>query len=200
MFYSLRGKLVHFDQSSMAVECGGVGYYCQASFSTLAKMPKTGEEVHVFTHLSIRQDAVELFAFADRAELSCFRMLTGVSGVGPKAALAILSCLDPQRFALCVASGDFKSLTRAQGVGPKLAQRIVLELRDKIAKSSIAEVASGAAVAMPAATGSAAEAIGALVVLGYSQADAARALANLDPSLSVEEMIRAGLVALAKKL
>lgn len=200
MLYSLRGKLVHFDQNSLAIECGGVAYYCLASFSTLSKMPKTGEEVHVFTHLNIRQDAAELFAFSDRAELNCFRMLTGVSGVGPKAALAILSCLDPQRFALCVSSGDFKSITRAQGVGPKLAQRIVLELRDKIAKSSIAEVASGAAVTVMNASGPAAEAVGALVVLGYSQADAARAVAGLDPALPVEEMIRSGLIALAKKI
>lgn len=202
MFYSLRGELVYFDQHSIAVECGGVAYYCQTTYSTLSQIASLGAQVRVFTHMNVRQDAVDLFAFADQGELACFRMLTGVSGVGPKAGLAILSCMTPERFALCVASGDYKSITQAQGVGPKLAQRIVLELRDKVSKESVTKGFgdAGAIANVNLGAGNASEAVSALVVLGYAQADAASAVARLDPETPVEEMIKAGLRALASKL
>jgi Holliday junction DNA helicase RuvA len=152
--------------------------------------------------MHIRQDALDLFGFADMAELNCFKMLIGVTGVGPKAALAILSAMTPERFALCVASGDHKSIMAAQGVGAKLAQRIILELRDKVSKEAVGKGFSAAAVSVAAGglNGNAGEAISALTVLGYSQADAASAIAKLDPEASVEDMIKAGLKALASKL
>lgn len=202
MLYSLRGELVYFDRNSIAVECGGVAYYCQTTYSTLSQIASLGSQVRVYTHMNIRQDALDLFAFADESELSCFRMLIGVSGVGPKAALAILSCMTPERFALCVASSDFKSITQAQGVGQKLAQRIVLELRDKVSKESVAKGfgAAGQIANVNLGAGNAAEAVSALVVLGYAQADAAAAVSRLDTETPVEEMIKAGLKALASKL
>lgn len=202
MLYSLRGELVYFDQNSIAVECGGVAYYCQTTYSTLSQIASISSQVHVYTHMNIRQDALDLFAFADQGELACFRMLIGVSGVGPKAALAILSCMTPERFALCVASSDYKSITQAQGVGPKLAQRIVLELRDKVSKESVTKGfgAAGQIANVNLGAGNASEAVSALVVLGYAQADAASAISRLDPETPVEEMIKAGLRALASKL
>lgn len=201
MLYSLRGELVHFDSNSIAVECGGVAYYCQTSYSTLSQIASLGSQVQVYTHMHIRQDALDLFAFADLGELACFRMLIGVTGVGPKAALAILSCMTPERFALCVASGDYKSITAAQGVGTKLAQRIVLELKDKVSKESVSKGFSAGVVAnIGVGAGNAAEAVSALVVLGYAQADAAAAVATLDPETPVEEMIKAGLKKLAARL
>ena len=201
MLYSLRGTLVHFDKNSIAVECGGVAYYCQTTYSTLSQVASVGAEVLVYTHMNIRQDAVDLFAFADLAELGCFKMLTSVSGVGPKAALAILSCMTPERFALCVAGGDYKSITAAQGVGPKLAQRIVLELRDKVSGDAVTK-GFGAPVpgALAIGSGNAAEAVSALVVLGYPQADAASAVSALNAETPVEDMIKAGLKTLAARL
>lgn len=201
MLYSLRGRIVHYDANSVAVECGGVAYYCLTTMSTLSQVAAPENEVLLYTHLSIRQDAVDLFAFADKAELNCFRMLIGVSGVGPKAALAILSVLTPEQFALSVASGDTLSITRAQGVGKKLAQRIVLELKDRVSASDL----SGEGAKAPAAnvmldSGNAGEAIAALVVLGYSQSEAASAVSKLAPEAPVEDMIKAGLKALAGKL
>lgn len=202
MFYSLRGELIYLDQNSIAVECGGVAYHCQTTYSTLSQIASLGSQVHVYTYMNIRQDALDLFAFADSAELSCFRMLIGVSGVGPKAALAILSCMTPERFALCVASSDYKSITQAQGVGQKLAQRIVLELRDKVSKEAVTKGfgAAGQLANVNLGSGNASEAVSALVVLGYAQADAASAVSRLDPETTVEEMIKAGLRALASKL
>lgn len=201
MFYSLRGVLVHYDATSIAVECGGVAYYCQTTQSTLSQIATIGKEVHVYTHLSIRQDNVDLFAFADQAELSCFKLLTTVSGVGPKAGLSILSAMTPDRMALCVASGDYKSLTAAQGIGNKIAQRIVLELKDKVSSASVASgFSDGPSAALGMGGGSIGEAVSALVVLGYSQADAATVVSKMDPEMSVEDMIRTGLKALAGKL
>lgn len=201
MLYSLRGTLVHYDTHSLAIECGGVAYYCQTTMSTLSKMAALGKEVMVYTYMSIRQDNLDLFAFADKAELNCFKMLTTVSGVGPKAGLAILSVLSPERFALCVAAGDHKSIIAAQGVGPKLAQRIVLELKDKVSNTAVAgSLADSAGANLNLDVGNAGEAISALVVLGYNQADAATVVSKMDAALPVEEMIKAGLKSLAGRL
>lgn len=200
MLYSLRGKLVHYDANSIAVECGGVAYYCQTTFSTLSQIAAPGTEVLVYTYMHLRQDALDLFAFADLGELNCFKMLIGVSGVGPKAALSILSCMTPERFALCVASGDYKSITAAPGVGTKLAQRIVLELRDKVSKESTAKGFAAPPVNVGIGGGNINEAVSALVVLGYTQADAAAAVAAFDAELPVEEIIKRGLKALASRI
>ena len=133
MFYSLTGKLIFKDEQSIAISCGGVGFKCQTTRSTLSALAlKKDEEITVFTHLNVREDALDLFGFLTENELDAFKMLITVSGVGPKAALAILSELSSEQIAMCVSSSDYKTLTRASGVGPKLAQRIVLELKDKI--------------------------------------------------------------------
>lgn len=200
MLYSVRGKLIHTEPGFAVVECAGVGYKCLTTLSTLSGLPRLGEEVTLYTHLNVREDAVDLFGFGDLGELSCFRMLISVSGVGPKAALSILSSMSPERFALCVATGDTKSL-KCPGVGPKIAQRIVLELKDKISKEAVAQGFQADLPAVGADTSSAAaEAISALVVLGYSQAEAAMAVGKCDPSASVEDMIKFGLKKLATNL
>lgn len=197
MIYSVRGTLIHTDSVSAVVECGGVGYYCLTTLSTLSQMPKTGEEVFLHTYLHVREGAVDLFGFFTRSELDCFKMLLGVTGVGPKAALSILSNLSPERFALCVAAGDHKSITMAQGVGPKLAQRIILELKDKVRNEDVARGMGNIAPLASLKGGNGDEAVGALVVLGYSHADAASVVARLDPELPVEEMIKLALKSLA---
>ena len=192
MIYSLSGKLILKEPGAIVVECGGVGFRCAASVFTVQQLPQTGEQVQVFTHLAVREDAMELFAFGDQEELVCFKRLISVSGVGPKVALAILSDIPPAKFNLYVVSGDVKAITKAQGVGPKLAQRIVLELKDKVDlnESSAIDLPGGMAAPSGGAQG---EAISALVSLGYTQAEAATAVAKLDPTLSVEDIIRGAL-------
>ncbi len=197
MFYSLRGKLLLTQANMAVVECGGVGYRCQTSLSTLRKLPKAGEDALLYTYLYIREGAVDLYGFSDMEELNCFKMLIGVSKVGPKAALSILSDLSPERFALCVASGDAKTITRSQGVGAKLAERIVLELKDKIKGMEVSKGFSADEIPMPEDSTSIGEAISALVVLGYSQSEAASALAGLDPGLPVDKLITLSLKSLA---
>jgi len=190
---------VYTDESSAAVECAGVAYRCQTTLSTLSRLDPVGAEVLLYTHLNVREDAVDLFGFADQRELRFFRMLIAITGVGPKAALSILSNLSPDRLSMCIATGDFKSITAAQGVGPKLAQRVVLELKDKIKNMD----AIGGAGALPTDVnldaGNASEAISALVALGYAQADAAMVVAKTDPNASVEDMIKAALRGLSGK-
>lgn len=196
MFYSLTGKVVFADVSCLAIDCGGVAYRCFATVNTLKRTAQIGSTVTVYTYLSVREDAMELFGFADREELDFFKLLIGVSGVGPKAALSILSELTPSQLSMSIASGDVKSITRANGVGPKIAQRVVLELKDKITKIAPSGVSNAQLenIAQTAQQGSAsAEAVNALVVLGYGQTEAARAVAKLDINLTVEEMIKLAL-------
>lgn len=194
MFYRLRGKLVHQAPGVVVVECGGVGYKCLTTASTLSRLSQATGEVIVYTHLSVREDALDLFGFATPQELDTFRLLISVSGVGPKSALAVLSNLTPEQFALCVVSGDAKSLTRAQGIGPKAAQRIILELKDKISNEDLASaVGQASPSAADFSSGNLGEAISALVVLGYTQSEAASAVGKLDGSLPVQELIRLAL-------
>ncbi len=202
MIYSISGNLVVSQPVDayfiVAVECNGIAYEMKTTFTTASQCPKIGESVTLYTYLHVREDALELFGFYDQEELRCFKMLISVSGVGPKAALSILSNVTPSQFALCVASGDSKSLTKSKGIGGKTAQRIVLELKDKISKEQLSSsVVAGKEIELPTNAGNAAEAISALVVLGYSKSEAAQALAGIDPSTSVEDMIRVGLKALA---
>ncbi|MDD3192709.1 MAG: Holliday junction branch migration protein RuvA [Oscillospiraceae bacterium] len=198
MFYSVRGKLVHMEEGMAAVECAGVAFALKTTNNTLSKLAPQSE-VMLYTHFLVREDAMDLYGFYDLGELNCFKMLLTVSGVGPKAALAILSHLSPEKFALCVAMGDVKSITQAQGVGPKLAQRLILELKDKVQKEQISKGVGMDDIPTPAALAGASvqEAISALVVLGYTQAEAGAAMAKLDSSLPVEELIRRGLKAVA---
>lgn len=197
MLYSVKGKLIHTEPGIAVVECGGVGFKCFVTMHTQRNLPKLGEEAMLFTHLNVREDAMDLFGFYSRSEMSCFKMLTSVSGVGPKVGLAILSELSPEQVAMAVASGDSKTLSRASGVGPKLAQRIALELKDKVKKM---EGSGGVALpegGVPSAAGNAANAVQALAVLGYTPADAAAVVAKFDSSLPTEELIRLSLKAMA---
>ncbi|EXM40594.1 Holliday junction branch migration protein RuvA [Ruminococcus albus] len=198
MIYSVRGKLIHTESELAVVECGGVGYACKTTFYTLQKI--AGEsEVTLYTYLAVRENDVDLFGFSSQEELRCFKMLITVSGVGPKAALSILSSNTPSQFALTVATGDFKSLTKSKGIGAKTAQRIVLELKDKIAKENTISVRGGETIASAVPQGGALdEAITALVVLGYSEGEAAQALAGAEPTATVEELIKTALVRLAR--
>lgn len=197
MIYSVSGKLIHTEQDLAVVECGGVGYACKTTFNTLQKI--AGEEsVRLYTYLSVREDACELYGFAEREELKCFRLLITVSGVGPKAAIAILSGLNTQQFALCVATGDSKSLTKIKGIGAKTAQRIILELKDKLAGETISVRGQQAVQTGSAAGSNIAEAVTALEVLGYTEGEAMSVISKLDPSLPSDELIRQSLRGLAR--
>jgi len=197
MIYSLRGKLVHTQPNLAVVECSGVGYACKTTATTLASLPKQGSEVLLYTYLHVTDNALDLFGFAGSMELNFFKMVITVTGVGPKVALAILSDLTPEKLALCIAAGDYKTLTRTPGVGNKIAQRIVLELKDKVSSDDLSMGVKESGGAVDVGTGSLAEAIGALVALGYSRSEAAVALSKLDVGLSVEELIKGGLKALS---
>lgn len=200
MIYSLRGKLIHKEPFLAVVECGGVGYACRTTCSTSSQLEVVGKEVSLYTYLYVREDNIELFGFYTIQELNCFKMLISVSGVGPKAALAILSDIDSQRFALTVASGDSKVFTKTKGVGPKLAQRIVLELKDKIAKETDSkELAEGFKVPEVSSGDNVSEAMSALMVLGYTQAEAAGAVSKIDSSLSSGDIIKGALKLLAQR-
>jgi len=196
MFYSLTGTIAHLEEAMLAIDCGGVAFACAATANTLRELA-VGERATLFTHLNVREDAMELFGFATRAELACFRKLVGVSGVGPKAALALLSAFTPEQLAYFVAAGDAKSITRAQGIGPKLAQRLVLELKDRLQASGFRGQGvtgeTGSAFAMPDD-----EALAALLALGYQQAEAALALRGLDEALDTQAKIKLALKILAR--
>lgn len=190
MLYSVRGKLIAIESNAAVVECGGVGYMCQTTMNTL-KAVKLNTEVTLYTYLNVREDAVDLFGFATKAELETFKNLISVSGVGPKAGLAVLSELSPEQVAMAIASDDLKTITRAQGIGKKIAQRIVLELKDKLAKaanedSSFAQAAQNS---VNVSAGNVPKAIEALGVLGYSPSDVSPVLATLDSALPVEHLI-----------
>lgn len=186
MIYSVRGKLIHTENSAAVVECGGVGYLCQTTYNTLRTL-KLNTEVTLYTYLNVREDAVDLFGFATQSELATFKTLISVSGVGPKAGLSILSELTAEQVAMAIATDDIKTITRAQGIGKKIAQRIILELKDKLAKS---EQTQSGNVQMPqTAGGNVSKAIEALGVLGYTPADVSPVLANFDAGLPVEQLI-----------
>ena len=194
MIYSVTGTLVHTEPGAAVVDVGGVAFRCMTSMSTLRALPRLSEKVTLYTYLNVREDALDLFGFATKGELSCFRLLTAISGVGPKVGLAILSQLTPEEVALAAAAGDAKRFTKASGVGQKLAQRIVLELKDKVKDlSGAAPVAGMPEPGGPSASGNASQAVGALVTLGYSASEAAAAVGRLDSSLSPEELIRQAL-------
>lgn len=186
MIYSVRGKLIHTENSAAVVECGGVGYLCQTTMNTL-KTLKLNSEVTLYTYLNVREDAVDLFGFATQNELATFKTLISVSGVGPKAGLSVLSELTAEQVAMAIATDDIKTITRAQGIGKKIAQRIILELKDKLAKS---EQTQSGNVQMPQTVGgNVPKAIEALGVLGYTPADVSPVLANFDAGLPVEQLI-----------
>lgn len=204
MIYSLKGKLALKELGFVVIECGGVGYGCKTSYSTVSQLAETGSEATLYTHLYVREDAVELFGFATLQELNCFRLLISISGIGPKAATSILSDMTPEKFAFTVASGDSKTFTKTKGIGAKTAQRIVLELKDKISSESIGgsiskDAADFSAVPSGAVSSSVSEALEALMVLGYSQGEAAPILGKLDPTLETQDLIKETLRIMAAK-
>lgn len=196
MFYSIKGTLIHTEPGLAVVECGGVGFKCFTTLNTQRALPNPGEETKLYTHLNVREDALDLFGFATMGELNCFKMLTSVSGVGPKVGLAILSELAPEQVAMAVATGDSKTLTRASGVGAKLAQRITLELKDKV-KGMQTSAQGFAPAGIVSAASNAGAAVNALTVLGYSPSEAAAVVGRFDSALPVEELIRLSLKSMA---
>ncbi|MBQ3327747.1 MAG: Holliday junction branch migration protein RuvA [Clostridia bacterium] len=201
MIYSITGELVYADPNMAAVNVNGIAFQCDISLNTFQHLGSNGSTVTLYTSMNFKQDGVDLLGFYDRSEVDAFKMLTGVSGVGPKAALAILSEMDPAKLTLAIAAGDYKAITRAKGVGPKAAQRIVLELKDKVAKGleggNASDTFVAAATATAAGNSNAADAVGALVMLGYSQSEAAIAVGKLDQTLSTEDLIKQALKQLA---
>lgn len=198
MIYSLNGKLIFVGDNSFAVECSGVGYLCKASGNTLAALPEIESNAFVYTMMTYNSESgPDLYGFLEKGEQNAFELLTSVNGVGPKAALSILSELTPDALALAIASGDTRALTAAKGVGPKAAQRIILELSDKISNESAIRGFSSSTKPTVAVRGNAGEAIAALTSLGYSNSEAASAVNTCDASLPVDEIIKKALKALA---
>ncbi len=196
MFYSITGKVAHTGPGMAVIDVGGVAFQCNTSMGTLRTLPPIGGQATLFTYLNVREDALDLYGFASQLELNCYKMLTAISGVGPKAALSILSEMSPEDVALSAAAGDAKRFTRASGVGAKLAQRIVLEMKDKVKGLSFAGTELDLSLPQPggpSAAGHAAQAAEALVALGYSPSEAAAAVARLDSQLPPEELIRLAL-------
>ncbi len=211
MFYYINGKLTHLAPGFAVLDVGGVGYRLTVSGTTYNAMPPRSASnppsVRLYTHLAVREDDIELFGFATEAELSSFRMLISVSGVGPKAAMSVLSFLTPEKFALAVCTDDRKTIAKANGIGPKTAARIILELKDKMLRENGGELSSGggalpevgAADGPGGGRGKLSEAMEALLVLGYTRAEASAALKDMDiASMELEEIIRKTLKKLMK--
>lgn len=204
MIYSLRGTITVKEPGFAVIECGGVGYGCKTSFNTLSALGSIGSDAMLYTHLYVREDVVELFGFATLQELNCFKLLISVSGVGPKAASTILSDVSPEQFAFIIASGDSKAFTKIKGIGAKTAQRIVLELKDKISSDNAAGAISGSSYEFTSLSSSAiltsvSEALEALMVLGYSQSEIAPIVGKLDPQLGTQELIKETLRIMSSK-
>ena len=197
MFYYLNGTVAEIGPNLAVIDCGGVGYSCATTNYTLAQLKK-GERAKLFTYLYIRDDILDLYGFFSQAELSSFKMLLGVSGVGPKAALAILSSGTPDQLALSIVTGDEKSLTGVPGIGKKIAQRIILELKDKLAKEQGSFDAHAGTLSPVPTGGTVQEAASALSVLGYSSQEISAALKGVDTALPVEEIIRQTLKKMVK--
>ena len=200
MFYYLHGAVASLAPYLAVIDCGGVGYACRTTSQTLSRL-RVGEKAKLYTHLYVREEIFELYGFASESELNCFQMLIGVSGVGPKAALSILSAATPEALAMSIITGDEKALTVAPGIGKKIAQRIILELKDKLAKGQIAaggESYGGSGVTVIPENKSS-EAAAALAVLGYSQSEIHTALRGIDmEQLALEEIIRKALKKMVK--
>lgn len=200
MFYYIQGIVAHTAPYLAVIDCGGVGYACRTTNQTLASISR-GKPAKLYTYLHVREEIFELYGFATESELSCFQMLIGVSGVGPKAALAILSSNSPEGLALAIVSENEKALTSAPGIGKKIAQRVILELKDKLAKGQLSmgggEAFAGGVAIIPENKTS--EASAALAVLGYSQQEIAVALKGVDQdTLSVEDIIKLALKKMMK--
>ena len=206
MFYYISGVLAYANPTTAVIDAGGVGYKLTISENTYNSLPPRhtveSPTAKLFTYMAVREDGIELFGFANEAELSSFKMLLSVSGVGPKAAISILSLLSPEKFALAVCTDDRKTIAKANGIGPKTAARIILELKDKLMKvTDIGEAANASieSVSVPTNAGKLAEAQDALLVLGYSRSEALNVLKTIDTqTLGLEEIIKRALKLLMK--
>lgn len=199
MLYYLNGTVAILEPGLAVIDCGGVGYGCRVTAYTAAQL-KLNTTAKLYITESIREDAYELYGFVSREEQRCYTLLTAVNGVGPKAAMSILSSGGPQNFTLAVMTGDEKMLTAAQGVGKKIAQRIILELKDKIGGSNVElDFSTGPVNAAPQSGSSLALATAALQELGYSPAEISLALKGVDPQASTEDMVRHALRAMIMK-
>ena len=199
MIYYLSGPVTILEPGLAVIECAGIGYGCRVTAYTAGQL-KLNQNARLYISESIREDAHDLFGFISREEQRCYELLTSVNGVGPKAAMSILSAGGPQNFTLAVMTGDEKMLTAAQGVGKKIAQRIILELKDKLGGSSMElDFSTGPAVSAASHQGNAALAHAALQELGYSPAEISTALKGVDPTASTEEMVRHALRAMVMK-
>lgn len=199
MFYYLKGTVGHLAPNLAVLDCGGVGFACHTTSYTLSQL-RVGEEAKLYTYLNVREDAMELYGFTTDNERSCFQMLIGISGVGPKAALSILSATTPEGLATAIITGNEKALTVAQGIGKKIAQRIILELKDKLAKGQLpAEGELGGVAVTVIPQDKASEASAALAVLGYGPGEISAALKGLElEALSLEEIVRQALRRMVK--
>jgi len=198
MIYCLTGKLLKKGLDHVVISCGGVGYYAQVPATATESLPPVGQEGTLYTVMNVTENDVSLYGFSTQEQRDCFKMLTAVSGVGPKAGLAILSVLTPEKVALAASSGDHKAFTKASGVGPKLAQRIALELKDKVGKGLADGMVFASDTAAPAPSSAPAQAVAALVSLGYAPSDAAMAVARVDETLPVQDIIKVALRGLSR--
>ncbi len=196
MFYYIEGTLVYRDTTTAVLDCSGVGYKLTISYQTSdALTNKMNTRTRLMTYLQVREDGIELFGFSDNDERDCFMLLIGVSGVGPKAAMSILSIMTPDKFRFAVCTEDTKGIAKAPNIGPKTAARIILELHDKIAKDIMNGTASampdsGSAPALPMTSGKVNDAVEALMALGYDRSTALNAIKGLDTeNMTVSEII-----------
>ena len=198
MIYCLTGKILKKSLDSVVISCAGVGYYVQVPATTGEALPAPGQEGTVYTIMNVTENDVSLYGFANEEQRDCFKMLTAVTGVGPKAGLSILSIMSPEKVALAASSGDYKAFTKASGVGPKLAQRIALELKDKVGKGLANGNGCSGDMGTPAPSAAPAQAVAALGSLGYTPSDAAAAVARVDEALPVQEIIKVALRSLSR--
>lgn len=198
MIYCLTGKILKKNLDTVIISCAGVGYQVQIPATTGEALPAPGQEGTVYTMMNVTENDVSLYGFATEDQRDCFKMLTAVSGVGPKAGLAILSVMTPEKVALAASSGDHKAFTKASGVGPKLAQRIALELKDKVGKGLAAGTGFAGDLGAPMPASAPAQAVAALVSLGYSPSDAAAAVSRVDETLPVQDIIKVALRGLSR--
>lgn len=193
MIHSLTGKVIEKSLDEVVISCGGVGFLVAVPQTAQGAIAPIGEETTLYTCLNVKEDALDLYGFATKEEQRAFKIITTVSGVGPKVGLAILSVLSPERIAMAVSSGDHKAFTAASGVGPKLAQRIVLELKGKFTETSLGGITIEDISRTAVATGNVSQAISALVALGYTQSQAAVAVSKLDADADVQTLIKQAL-------
>lgn len=194
MYYYIKGTLVQKGENFIVVDTNGVGYMINTSLTSIANVGETGREITMYTYLHVREDVMELFGFTTIEEKNMFMHLISVSGVGPKAALSILSVVSPAKFAVAVVTNDVKTITKAQGIGPKMAQRVILELKDKLKTNELEIDLDNDIEEIPSDNKN--EAISALIVLGYSPNDAQKAVKGIDGTLGVEDIIKKALSSL----